>query len=61
LVRINRQQTFQNKRESAHFNSKEWSGDLLAAGYKGREGLFASMGQGNIFSDSSTTELLLKT
>jgi hypothetical protein len=25
-------------------------GDLLAAGYKGREGLFASMGQGNIFS-----------
>jgi hypothetical protein len=23
---------------------------LLAAGYKGREGLFASMGQGNIFS-----------
>jgi hypothetical protein len=26
--------------ESAHFNSKEWSGDLLAAGYKGREGLF---------------------
>jgi hypothetical protein len=34
---------------------------LLAAGYKGREGLFASMGQGNSSLDSSTTELLLKT
>jgi hypothetical protein len=48
--RDNTERRFKNKRESAHFNSKEWSGDLLAAGYKGREGLFASMGQGNIFS-----------
>jgi hypothetical protein len=47
--RDNTERRFKNKR-SAHFNSKEWSGDLLAAGYKGREGLFASMGQGNIFS-----------
>lgn len=41
---------FRNKVESAHFNSKEWAGDLLAAGYKGRQGLFSAMGEGNIFS-----------
>lgn len=46
----NTEKRFKNKRESAHFNSKEWTGDLLAAGYKGREGLFSSMAQGNIFS-----------
>jgi hypothetical protein len=41
---------FRNKRESANFNSKEWAGDLATAGYKGREGLFASMAQGNVFA-----------
>lgn len=48
--RENAERRFRNKRESANFNSKEWAGDLLAAGYKGREGLFASMAQGNIFA-----------
>lgn len=48
--RDNAERRFRNKRESANFNSKEWSGDLAAAGYKGREGLFASMAQGNIYS-----------
>jgi hypothetical protein len=48
--RENTEKRFKNKRESANFNSKEWSGDLLAAGYKGREGLIAGMAQGNIFS-----------
>lgn len=48
--RENAEKRFRNKRESANFNSKEWAGDLAAAGYKGREGLFASMAQGNIFS-----------
>lgn len=48
--RENAEKRFRNKRESANFNSKEWAGDLLAAGYKGREGLFASMAQGNIFA-----------
>lgn len=48
--RDNAERRFRNKRESANFNSKEWAGDLLTAGYKGREGLFASMAQGNIYS-----------
>ena len=48
--RDNAEKRFRNKRESANFNSKEWAGDLYAAGYKGREGLFASMAQGNVFS-----------
>lgn len=48
--RDNAERRFRNKRESANFNSKEWSGDLAAAGYKGREGLFASMAQGNIYT-----------
>jgi hypothetical protein len=48
--RENTEKRFKNKRESANFNSKEWSGDLLAAGYKGREGLIAGMAQGNIMS-----------
>ena len=48
--RDNTERRFKNKRESANFNSKEWSGDLLAAGYKGREGLIAGMAQGNIFA-----------
>lgn len=46
----NAEKRFRNKRESANFNSKEWAGDLAAAGYKGREGLFASMAQGNIYA-----------
>jgi hypothetical protein len=46
----NTEKRFKNKRESANFNSKEWSGDLAAAGYGGREGLLASMAQGNIYS-----------
>ena len=46
----NAEKRFRNKRESANFNSKEWAGDLAAAGFKGREGLFASMGQANVFA-----------
>lgn len=53
--RDNAERRFRNKRESANFNSKEWAGDLAAAGYKGREGLFASMAQGNIYSGFITT------
>ena len=48
--RENTEKRFRNKRESANFNSKEWQGDLAAAGYKGREGLFDSMAQGNIYA-----------
>lgn len=59
----NTEKRFKNKRESANFNSKEWSGDLLTAGYKGREGMFASMAQGNIFagtiSDFTSAESLI--
>lgn len=61
--RENAERRFRNKRESANFNSKEWAGDLLAAGYKGREGLFASMAQGNIFagtiSDRASAESMV--
>jgi len=61
--RENAEKRFRNKRESANFNSKEWAGDLLAAGYKGREGLFASMAQGNIFagtiSDRASAESMV--
>jgi hypothetical protein len=46
----NAEKRFRNKRESAHFNSKNWAGDLLADGYKGREGLFESMDRGNIYA-----------
>ena len=50
--KYNTERRFKNKVESAHFNSKEWAGDLLAAGYKGRQGLFSAMGEGNIFAGS---------
>lgn len=46
----NAERRFRNSRESAHFNSKDWAGDLLTAGYKGREGLFQALSQGNIFA-----------
>jgi hypothetical protein len=46
----NAEKRFRNKRESANFDSQEWAGDLAAAGYKGREGLFASMSQGNVYA-----------
>lgn len=59
----NAEKRFRNKRESANFNSKEWTGDLAAAGYKGREGLFASMAQGNVYagniSDFASAESLI--
>jgi len=54
--RDNAEKRFKNKRESANFNSKEWSGDLAAAGFKGREGLFASMAQGNVFAGTIGTK-----
>lgn len=41
---------FRNAREKAHFDSEDWTGDLLTAGYKGREGILASMAQGNVYS-----------
>jgi len=46
---------FRNAREKAHFDSEDWTGDLLTAGYKGREGLLASMEQGNIYSGLVST------
>jgi len=47
-----------------HLNSsKDWSGDLLAAGYKGREGMLSAFAQGNIFagtiSDRTSAENLV--
>ena len=46
---------FRNAREFAHFNSEDWTGDLLAGGYKGREGILASMEQGNVYSGLVST------
>ena len=54
--RDNAERRFRNKRESANFNSKEWAGDLAATGYKGREGLIASMSQGNVFAGTIGTK-----
>ncbi len=48
--RDNTEKRFKNKRESANFNSKQWAGDLLSAGYQGRQGLLSSMSEGNIYS-----------
>ncbi len=41
---------FRNAREKSHFDSEDWTGDLLTAGYKGREGILSSMEQGNVYS-----------
>lgn len=41
---------FRNAREFSHFNSEEWTGDLLAATYRGKQGLIAAMLEGNQFS-----------
>lgn len=61
--KYNAERRFRNARESKNFNSKDWSGDLLAAGYKGREGMLASFAQGNIFagtiSDRTSAENLV--
>lgn len=46
----NAERRFRNMRESSHYNSKNWGGDLLTAGFKGREGLFEAAGQGNVFA-----------
>jgi hypothetical protein len=46
---------FRNAREKSHFDSENWSDDLLAAGYKGREGLLAKMGTGNVYAGSIST------
>jgi hypothetical protein len=48
--RDNTEETFQNKRESAHFNSKEWVETCWHHGVTKVVKVFASMGQGNIFS-----------
>jgi hypothetical protein len=59
----NTEKRFRNKRESAHMDSENWSGDLLAAGYKGRQGLISACGEGNIFagtiSDRASAENLV--
>lgn len=46
---------FRNAREKSHFDSEDWTDDLLAAGYKGREGLLAKMGTGNVYAGSIST------
>lgn len=46
---------FRNAREISHFDSENWTDDLLAAGYKGREGLLAKMGTGNVYAGGITT------
>lgn len=46
---------FRNAREKSHFDSENWSDDLLAAGYKGREGLLAKMGTGNVYAGAIST------
>lgn len=46
----NCEKRFRNKRESKKFASKNWTGDLLAAGYKGQEGIFESMAKGNVYN-----------
>ena len=59
----NTEKRFKNKRESANFNSEEWAGDLLTAGYKGRQGLLPAIGEGNVFagtiSDFASAESLI--
>ena len=61
--KYNAERRFRNKRESANFNSKDWAGDLLAAGYKGRQGMLDAFAQGNIFagtiSDRASAESLV--
>jgi hypothetical protein len=63
LNKDNTEKRFRNKVESAHFNSENWAGDLLAAGYKGRQGLLPAMAEGNIFagniSDFASAESLI--
>jgi hypothetical protein len=51
----NAEKRFRNKRESANFNSKAWAGDLLAAGYKGRQGFLDAMSEGNIYNGFVST------
>ena len=46
---------FKNAREFSHFNQEEWTGDLLTAAYKGREGLLAAAAKGNVFSGLVST------
>lgn len=41
---------FRNAREHSHFDSEDWTGDLLTAGYKGRKGLIAAAQEGNVYS-----------
>jgi len=61
--KYNAERRFRNKRESANFNSKDWAGDLLAAGYKGRQGMLDAFAQGNIFagtiSDRASAESMI--
>lgn len=61
--KYNAERRFRNARESKNFSSKDWSGDLLAAGYKGREGMLSAFAQGNIFagtiSDRTSAENLV--
>lgn len=61
--KYNAERRFRNARESKNFTSKDWSGDLLAAGYKGREGMLSAFAQGNIFagtiSDRTSAENLV--
>ena len=61
--KYNTERRFRNKVESAHFDSEEWAGDLLAEGYKGRQGMLGAFGEGNIFagtiSDFASAESLI--
>ena len=51
----NAERRFRNARESANFNSKNWAGDLLTAGYKGKQGALDVMREGNIFTGLPST------
>jgi len=46
---------FRNAREQSHFDSEKWTGDLLAAGYTGRDGILSIMEQGNVYSGPIST------
>lgn len=51
----NTEKRFKNARESSLLNSQEWSGNLAAAGYKGKQGAIDIFRQGNIFTGNITT------
>lgn len=46
---------FRNAREKSHFDSEVWTGDLLATGYKGKQGLISAMSEGNVYAGTIAT------